>query len=428
MFLVRFYKNFLILFFSGGPGGGSFFFVGSSPTLATTQTNNLMKLSYFFNCYAFKGHPGYWPLKVKKTTITQYFFQAFLFKYILLRPNKLPETLGTTPENTYFYRTIHAFEMRTGGEQSFLNYTVGIVAKNTLGRSSKYSNNDVQYCRLPLIAITSDKKSEIYQYYVIDTSYTTAVIAGSLVLVASTAELLRPYLAYGQKWFVSDIKVQKTVSYEPRGFVQLPLGSPFASLQTITGVLNATGFSKVEESACVHISPMEYSEFISSGIFDLDGKYATLFSRCKLETLTNFELMVAASIHEVIVALEFDPTVTITDKITADLENHTIDFLATLGLLDRPLIEEFCREMKHDKVLVASKSDTLQVSAQRISHCHEIIRRHVSSFNDTVIKNDGRSSYTRSFLKHRGRQEQTVSGDIFGVVFAGLYPIRPKKQ
>jgi hypothetical protein len=198
-------------------------------------------------------------------------------------------------------------------------------------------------------------------------------------------------------------------------------------LQTITAVMNATGLPKVEDSACVHISPIEYSEFISSGMFDLNGKYATLFSRCKLETLTNFELMVAASIHEVIVTLEFDPKVTITDKITSDLENNTMCFLATLGLLDRPLIEEFCREMKHDKVLVASKSDTMQVSAQRISHCHEIIRGHVSSFNDTVIKNAGRSSYTRSFLIHRGRQEQTVSRDILRVVFAHLYPTGYKK-
>ena len=377
-----------------------------------------MTIYYYFNCDVLKNNSGYGPLKVKKTTITQYFFQAFLFKYILLLQNKLPEVLGTPPENTSFYRTIRAFEMRTVGEQGFLNYTVGGVAENTLDSSSKKSDNYVQYCRLPLIAITFDKKSEIYQYYVIDTSYPLSTIAGSLVLVASTSELSRPYIAYGQK----------AVGSGPKVFVQLPLGIPFASLQTINGVLNGTGFSTVEDNACVHILPMEYSEFISSGMFDLNGKYAPLFSRCKLETLTNFELMVAASILEVIVTLGFDPNVTITDKITADLENNTIDFLATLGLLDRPLIEEFCREMKHDKVLlVASKSDTLQVSAQRISHCHEIIRRHVSSFNDTVIKNDGRSSYTRSFLKNRGRQEQTVSGDIFRVVFAHLYPTGYKK-
>lgn len=377
----------------------------------------LMKFQYYFNyCKVKKGKTGYRSLKVKKTTITQYFFQAFLFKYTLRTiPITPPEVIWTTPENTNFDRTIRSFEMRTVGE----------VVKNTLGSSSKYSNNDVQYCRLPLIAITSDKKSKIYQYYVIDTSYPLSVIVGSLVQVASRAELLRPYVAYGQtygqKWFESDIKGQKTVSYGPKAFAQLPLGIPFASLQTITDVMNATGLPKVEDSACVHISPMEYSEFISSGMFDLNGKYATLFSRCKLETLTNFELMVAASVHEVIVTLELDPKVTITDQITSDLENHTIDFLATLGLLDRFLIEEFCREMKHDKVLVASKSDPMQVSAQRISHCHDIIRRHVSSFNDTVIKNDGRSSYTLSFLKNRGRQEQTVSGDIFRVVFANTH-------
>jgi hypothetical protein len=304
--------------------------------LPQPNTKNLMRLSYFFNCYAFKGNSGYGPLNVKKTSITHYFFQAFLFKYILLtQPNKLAEVIGTTPGNTQFYRTIHAFEMRTGGEQSFSNYTVGGVAENTLDSSSKYSDNDVQYCRLPLIAITFDKKSKIYQYYVIDTSYPLSIIVGSLVQVASTAELSRPYVAYGQK----------AVGSGPKAFVQLPLGIPFASLQTINGVLNATGFITIEDSACVHISPIEYSEFISSGMFDLNGKYATLFSRCKLETLTNFELMVAASILEVIVTLGFDPKVTITAKIISDLENNTIDFLATLGLVDRPVLDGFCGEL-----------------------------------------------------------------------------------
>jgi hypothetical protein len=154
-----------------------------------------------------------------------------------------------------------------------------------------------------------------------------------------------------------------------------------------------------------------------------------LFKKYSLKNLTDFETILEICVIDIIVELGFYPTNSITAIIAVSLENSIVHFLGVPGLVNHSLWKEFCREIKQDKIFLATKLDTKQFADKlRIQYCHEIIKKQVRAFNADVLKKTSRSFYTPAFLKNKGRQEQIVSRDIFGVIFAGLYPIKIKKQ